>query len=235
MKKNYLIVIKTKVETEEKSNEITAIPKLLKMLDIEGCLITIDAMGTQKDIAAQIIDQKGDYLLPVKDNHPNLRADIEAFFDRVIANRWMDANANKIPHTRHRMFDANHGRSETRLCCCTDVLDDINNTQDWKAIQSIALIQTERVDEGKISTERRYDITSLPPNAKKINRAARKRWGVENGLHWVFDVAFREDLCRTRKDNGPAIRAVLNRIAVNLCKLDTSAKVGVKNRRNKAA
>ena len=223
------------VETAEKSNEITAIPKLLKMLDIEGCTITIDAMGTQKDIASEIIDKKADYLLPVKDNHPNLNADIQAFFERAMANRWMNANADKIPHAKHRMFDADHGRSETRICYCTDVLDDIENTQDWKGLRTIAMIQAERVEGAKTSTERRYYISSLPPNAKWINDAARKHWGVENGLHWVLDVAFNEDLCRSRKNRGAAIRAVLNRVAVNICKADTAAKVGIKNRRHKAA
>lgn len=228
-------IVLGQVQTDQKSNEITAIPKLLKMLDLEGCIVTIDAMGTQKEIAAQIVEQKADYLLPVKDNQPNLRADIEAFFDRAIANRWMDADAQKIPHAKDRLFDADHGRAETRICYCTNILDDIDNTQLWKGLQTIAMVQTERVLGDKTSTERRFYITSLPPNAKQINLAARKHWGIENGLHWLLDVAFGEDQCRSRKDNGPAIRAVLNRTAVNLCKLDTNAKVEVKNRRNRAA
>jgi predicted transposase YbfD/YdcC len=222
-------IVLGQVKTDAKSNEIMAIPKLLAMLDITGCTITIDAMGTQKEIAKQIIDQGGDYVLPVKDNHPNLRANIEAFFERVIANQFLSGNGEIIPHTKHRMFDADHGRTETRRCLCTGYLGDIQDTKAWEGIQSIAMIEAERVLNGKKSVERRYYITSLPPDAKLVNVAVRTHWGVENSLHWVLDVVFDEDRCRTRKDNGPQIRATLNRMAINICKSDTSRKVGIKN------
>jgi predicted transposase YbfD/YdcC len=222
------------VKTDTKSNEITAIPKLLAMLDITGCTVTIDAMGTQKEIAKQIIDQGGDYILPVKDNHPNLRADIEAFFERAIADRFLDGNADTIPHKKSRMFDADHGRIETRKCLCTDYLDDIQDTDAWKGIQSIAMIESERELNGKKSVERRYYITSLPPSARRINAAIRTHWGVENSLHWVLDVDFNEDQCRTRKDNGPQIRATLNRIAINICKANTTKKASINIKRKSA-
>ena len=222
------------VKTDEKSNEITAIPKLLEMLDIAGCTITIDAMGTQKDIAQQIIDKEADYVLPVKDNHPNLRADIEAFFERAIAGRWKDEHDEPIAHSSNTTFDADHGRSETRKCLCTDVLDDILDAKAWKGLRTIARIETQRTINGKTSTECRYYISSLSPKAKRINKAVRTHWGVENNLHWVLDVAFDEDRCRTRKNSGAEIRAALNRIAINLCKADTTKKIGIKNKRKAA-
>jgi len=223
------------IKTDDKSNEITAIPKLLAMLDIQGKIVTMDAMGTQKKIARQIVQKKADYILSVKGNHPDLLADIQAFFERNLANRFIEANDEMLPHTYCQTVDADHGRIETRRCWATNVLDDIANTKAWKGMQSIVRIDAERKLKDKTSVETRYYITSLPPDAKKINSAIRTHWGIENKIHWVLDVTFREDESRVRKDSGPQIKSALNRIAINICNKDDTKKIAISRKRNIAA
>jgi predicted transposase YbfD/YdcC len=223
------------VKTGDKSNEITAIPKLLAMLDIAGKIVTMDAMGTQKSIAEQIIKQKADYILSVKGNHPDLLADIQAFFERNMANRFVEANDETIPHTYCQTVDADHGRLETRRCWATNVLTDIANTSAWKGIQSVVRIDSERKTKDKTTVETRYYITSLPPDAKKINKAVRTHWGIENKIHWVLDVTFREDDSRVRKDNGPQIKSALNRIAINICNNERTKSIAISRKRHIAA
>ena len=220
------------VKTNEKSNEITAIPILLKMLDLQGCIVTIDAIGTQKSIAKQICEQKADYILPVKNNQPNLSADLQAAFERWEGNRWMDANANPIAHSFHQTVDADHGRIETRSCLCTEYLDGITEAQNWHGLKTIIKIQRKRDNENVYI---RYFITSLRADAQTILGAVRAHWGIENSLHWVLDVNFREDYSRTRKDNGAQIRAMLNRVANNICKSNTTEKMAISQKRHRAA
>ena len=220
------------VKTDDKSNEITAIPKLLDMLDIKGKIVTMDAMGTQKKIARQIIKQRADYVLSVKGNQPDLLADIKAVFERNMANNFLEANDRILPHTYCQTVDADHGRIETRRCWATNVLDDIANTKAWKGIQSIARIDAERKSNEKTTTETRYYISSLPPDANKIGGAVRTHWGIENKVHWVLDVNFREDASRTRKDNGPQIKSALNRIVINICKKDTGNNLAISRKRH---
>lgn len=227
------------VKTDAKSNEITAVPLLLAMLNLKGCIVTADAMSTQKQIAGQIKAQGGDYVLAVKDNQPNLRADIAAFFDRAIANRWMDANADEIVHSYRETVDSDHGRVETRRCWCVDCLHEAlhpDTAQPWNGLSSIALVESVRIDKAsgqQSDTERRYYISSLPSSAARILMAVRAHWGIENSLHWVLDVAFNEDQCRARVGNAAQNMAVLRQLTLNLIK-QNPAKGGVKSKRLRA-
>jgi predicted transposase YbfD/YdcC len=222
-------------KVDDKSNEITAIPKLLDMLDIKGRIITVDSLGTQKTIAKKIIEKEGDYVMAVKDNHPNLAADIRAFFERNRANNFMDGNADVILHDYHKTIDADHGRIEIRKCWCSSMLTDVADADQWKGLQSIILVESERTHHGQTSIEQRYYISSLPANAKKSLKVIRTHWAIENSLHWVLDVTFREDEARTRKGSGPQIKSALNRIAINLCKTNRTRNVATSRKRNMAS
>lgn len=223
-------VVLGQVKTEEKSNEITAIPELLGLLFLKGCIVTIDAMGCQKDIAAKIIDGGADYALTVKDNQPTLRADLVQTFEA----------ARKDPAVLATMdysetHDKGHGRVEVRRCWTTSDVGGISQVDQWKSLHSLALIEVDRTVAGKTSTEQRYVISScIDFSATKALETVRAHWGVENGLHWVLDVAFREDDCRVRAGNAAETFAVLRHVALNLLKKVQGTKVGIKIRRLRA-
>ena len=223
------------VKVNAKSNEITAIPELLRLLDIAGSTITIDAMGTQKQIAAQIVEGGADYILAVKGNQPDLMADVEAFFERAHTDRFLDADANVISHDRSQTRDADHGRIETRTCIVSARLDQIASASAWTGLRSIVQVQSERRIGDKITQETRYYITSRAPNAASILRDIRYHWRIENCLHWVLDVTFDEDQNRTRVGHGPQNLAALRHIALNLCQSNTTRKASVRRKRNMAA
>jgi predicted transposase YbfD/YdcC len=218
------------VKTDAKSNEITAIPKLLEVLSLRGCIVTIDAMGCQKEIARKIIDKDAQYVFGLKGNQGNLHADVEAYFKEALKHGFVDT-----PYDFLEQKDHGHGRDECRRLWCTNDLMWFDKRTEWKGLQSIAMVEEERTVAGTKSVERRYFISSLPgDDAKELGRAVRLHWGIENGLHWVLDVAFREDECRVRTGNAPENFATLRHIAVNLLKSEHTAKVGVKNKRLKA-
>jgi predicted transposase YbfD/YdcC len=248
------------VKVEDKSNEITAVPKLLALLDLQGCIVTLDAMGTQRTLAQQIIEQGGDYVLPVKGNQPEMQADVQTFFEQAQANQFLDAEAETLPHTFHQTIDAEHGRVEVRRCWACAVSAQITSADRWKGIKSVALIESERTVKAatvkaatvkaatvkaatvkaatvKAATtiERRYFISSLPPSARQVMQAVRAHWGIENSLHWVLDVTFREDASRTRKDNAPQNMATLRHLALNILKRNTTRKASLKRKRQMAA
>ena len=216
------------VKTEEKSNEITAIPKLLTMLDVQGCIVTIDAMGCQKEIAAQIVEQGADYVLALKGNHEKLHQEVVDLFTA----REQTASKGR---ERSENIEVGHGRIEKRRYLLLGKADRLRESRSWQGLRSVGMAESMRMVGGKASIERRYYISSLPgTQLKKFAHAVRAHWGIENGLHWVLDVQFREDQCRVRKDHGPENLATLRHIAVNLLKQEKSSKVGIANKRLKA-
>lgn len=217
------------VATDEKSNEITAIPNLLNMLDIKGAIVTIDAMGCQKKIAEQIVSQGADYILAVKDNQPKLHEAIKDYFETAKAMDFRNAQM-----TYDEQTDAGHGRVEVRRCWLVNDISTLPKPEKWDKLQSIALIESERHENGETAHESRYYITSLACEATRFSQAVRLHWGIENRLHWVLDVIFGEDDCRIRRDNAPANFNTFRQFAINLIR---QAKTGlsVKGSRFKAA
>ncbi len=228
---NRLVLGQLKVD--DKSNEITAIPALLRLLDINGCIVTIDAMGCQKAIARQIVEQGGDYLLALKENQPSLYADVEEFFTEARATHFAG-----IAHGFHREVDGGHGRVETRRCWSVGEIDWLRERHAWLQLTSIALVErTRQVGERK-TVEVGYYLSSLPggtaPDAQRAGGAARGHWGIENQVHWVLDVAFLEDGCRARCDHVAQNLATLRHIGLNLLQQEQTAKLGIKNKRLRA-
>lgn len=215
--------------TAEKSNEITAIPKLLSLLDIHGCIITIDAMGCQTAIAEQVINQGGDYCLAVKDNQESLSEAIEDFFDTAILT---DFKGVKYDYTEE--IDKEHGRLESRQYWICDYLETLPNPKRWKGLRSIGLVKRETIKNNVTTVEKRYFINSFPANAKTFARAVRSHWGIENSLHWRLDVVMREDDCRIRIGNAPTIFSTLRHICLNLFQIEPS-KLSLKRKRMKSA
>lgn len=218
------------IKTDEKSNEITAIPQLLDMLEISGCIVTIDALGCQTQIARKIIDKEADYLLAVKGNQGNLYEDVAGYFEWARKDKFGETS-----YTTHETVDGDHGRREVRRYFASQDIEWLRNKEEWKGIKTIAMVESERSVEGEeTSRERRYYISSMEGEAKEIGKAIRGHWAIENSLHWVLDVGFREDASRIRKDPGPENMATMRHIALNLLKQERSLKVGIKSKRLKA-
>ena len=212
------------VKVADKSNEITAIPKLLSRLDIAGAVVTIDAMGCQKKIAEQIKQQGGDYVLSLKGNQSSLHDDVKTFFTSSLS-----------PAVASVSYEGDHGRIETRTICVTADIAWLQERHDWRSLQSIIAVTAKREIDNKVTEETRYFISSLDANdPKRLERVVRAHWAIENNLHWVLDIAFDEDSNRTRKGHSAANQAVLRHIALNLIKAEKTAKVGVKIKRLKA-
>lgn len=221
---NHLVLGQLKVE--EKSNEITAIPQLLDVLSLEDTIVTIDAIGCQQSIAEKIIAKKADYILSVKENQQQLLEDMEDEF------RF----GKNIQH--HLWEDIGHGRIETRRCSVINDFQFMETNEKWKHLKSIVRIQSTREFKNSDKpTENavRYYISSIKTHAQDFQKAIRAHWGIENKVHWILDVAFGEDASRKRKANAAQNFSILNKIALNLLKKDTSTKIGVKSRRLKAA
>ena len=217
------------LKTEDKSNEITAIPELLKLLDLKGCIVTIDAMGCQKDIAYRIADQGTDYVLALKGNQGTLHKDVELFFEDA-----QQCNFKDIPHDSFETTDGDHGRVEVRRYVTVSDLGWLEDQAKWKNLNLIGMVQSERHIGEKITRETRYFISSLPNDAKRFAEAVRDHWRIENQLHWVLDIAFREDDSRVRDRNAATNLAILRRLALSLCKQEKTAKVGIKVKRKRA-
>lgn len=217
------------VKTEEKSNEITAIPELLQTLEIAGCIVTIDAMGCQKEIAKNIIEQGADYCLALKENHPITYREVEEYFQKEVKENFNDKEIDF-----HQTLDKGHGRIESRKYWITSQIDWLSQKKEWKDLVSVICVESTRTIADNTTVEFRYYLSSLPADAKVAAYAVRSHWGVENSLHWVLDVAFREDNCRIRKDFGAENFAVLRHISLNLLKHERSLKKGIKAKRLKA-
>ena len=216
------------VKVDDKSNEITAIPILLQLLDLEGCIVTIDAMGCQKEIAGTITDAGADYVLALKGNHSTMHEDVITTF-----NEGMATGFEGISHHSHQTIEKGHGRIERRRYFLVDdplYMEYLDQQEQWPNLHSIGMVEAEREVDGVVSSERRYYLCSVR-SVKEFARAARGHWSIENGLHWVLDVAFREDHNRTRSDHSAHNFAILRHIALNLLKAERSVKVGVKGKR----
>jgi predicted transposase YbfD/YdcC len=214
--------------TDDKSNEITAIPQLLEQLFIKGAIVTIDAMGTQKDIAAAIIEKEADYILALKGNQSSLHDDVKLFFQE---------NSRDVKWDRHETVDAGHGRIETRICTVTEDIQWLKQQYpEWKNLRSIIQVESTRFDKKykTSSTETRYYISSLPADAKDLLLSVRAHWSIENTLHWSLDVTMKDDQNRTRKDNADANLAIIRHAAFNLLKRDKS-KLSLAKKQLKAA
>ena len=212
------------VKVDAKSNEITAIPKLLSRLDIAGAVVTIDAMGCQKSIAKQIKQQGGDYVLSLKGNQGNLHDDVKTYFTSSLS-----------PAVATVSYDGEHGRIETRSLRATADIAWLQKRHDWQGLQSIIAVTAKREIGDKVSEETRYFISSLnADDPQRLERVVRAHWAIENNLHWVLDVAFDEDSNRTRHGHSAANLSVIRHIALNLIKAEKSTKVGVKIKRLKA-
>ena len=204
------------VQTEEKSNEITAIPELLRALDVSGCIITIDAMGCQKEIAAQIVEGKGEYVLALKGNHPQVYAEAVSLFEH----HTLPPDAFSVTTD----LSKDHGRIEKREAyLCTD-LSWFADREKWSDLGGIGCIKSQRTVGQNTSTETRYYLTSLT-DVDTFARSVRTHWGIENKLHWTLDVAYREDFAHVRKDHAPANMAVIRKIALNLLRLEPTEKL----------
>lgn len=218
------------VKTDEKSNEITAIPELLRSLELKGCLITIDAMGCQKKITEVIIEQEADYLLAVKDNQPTLYQAVQDYFVQV-HHAVFEGYDIDFAET----FDKGHGRIESRRCWVGyDAIPNIDGSENWKGLQTVVMVESERTVKEKTTIEHRYYISSAENTAKSLLSASREHWGIETSLHWRLDIAFREDESRIRKGNGAENFAILRHVALNLLNKEDTAKLGMKNKRLKA-
>ena len=216
--------------TAEKSNEKTAIPELLATLALTGCIVTIDAMGTQPNIAQAIRDRGADYVLSVKDNQPKLAESIRDFFDAF------QAVPEKTPHRFDKVVEKDHGRIEVRRCYAFGQLECLHAPERWPGITSFAVIASERTIKGTTTLEHRFYISSLPADAARLNRAVRLHWRVENSLHWCMDVAFGDDQMRARTGHAAHNLAVIRHIALNLIRLaPVPRKGGIKVRRLIAA
>lgn len=227
---NQLVLGQAKVA--EKSNEISAIPELLQLLEITGCIVTIDAIGTQTEIAGTIVAGGGDYLLAVKENQGHLFEDIQCLFEVDVAQ-----GIEQAQHSYAKTVNKGHGRIETRECWATDqqeYLSLVRKRQQWKSLKSIVRIVAQRQIGGTIEVQTRYFISSLPADAKTILKAKRSHWKIENQVHWVLDIAFREDERRVRKDHAAENLAVLRHMALNLLKNEKTAKGGIHAKRLQA-
>lgn len=221
-------IVMGQVKTEEKSNEITAIPELLDLLVVEGCVVTIDAMGTQKDIAKKIREKKAEYVLAVKENQPTLYKDIQDYYETALEDKTGDFEAEK-----QVQVEKGHGRIEKRIYYYSNDVNWMLQKKEWKDFKGIGMVIRESTEKGKTTKDVRYYISSIEKDIELFAKAVRKHWGVE-AMHWNLDVTFREDEMRSRKDYLPENLGALKRIALNMLKRETSVKKSMNIKRQKA-
>ncbi len=230
---NHLVL--AQVGVEEKSNEITAIPELLGLLELSGCVVTIDAMGTQREIAEKIIEQGADYVLAVKDNQPSLRDDLARFFAAApLVNGERERVEEELRCAGIQTVEKDHGRLEKREYSVIGSIEWLTAEHKWAGLKSIGMVRATRELPDKREVKERLFISSLPPEPKRFAHAVRTHWTIENNLHWVLDVSVREDENRTHKGNGQQNLVLLRHLALNLIKQEKTSKRSVRGKRLKA-
>ena len=224
---NHLVLGQLRVDT--KSNEITAIPLLLDMLDVSGCLVTIDALGCQRAIADTIVGRGADYVLACKGNQEHLHSDVEQLFSTLLS---QDPPPDVLDY--FRTINEGHGRREVREVWSTASLASLRDRDRWTKLQSVALVRSERVIAGETTTETRLYISSAANNAERLANAIRSHWGVENQVHWVLDVVFADDESRTRIDHSAHNLVIIRQIVLNMLRQETSLKTSLRQKRLRA-
>jgi len=218
-------------KVDDKSNEITAIPELLDLLDVKGCTVTLDAMGTQHRIAKHIIDKGADYVMALKGNQGNLSADVKAWFHKAQREKYKN-----IAHCIYEHTDAGHGRIEERKCIQAEIPSSwLTDAKHWSHINTVVCIEAKRHIDDTVTTESRYYISSLALDAERVNGIIRNHWEVENSLHWTLDMTFKEDSSRIRRGNGAEIMNAFRKIALNIIKQDSTRKASMKRKLKMAA
>lgn len=225
---NRLMLGQVKVSGE--SNEITAVPQLLQLLELKGCIVTVDALNCQKDIASEIITQEADYVLSLKGNQGNLHKEVKSFFEAVV-----NDHTYGFQISRHETVDGEHGRIETRKYWHVNAPEWLKEKFDWPGLESLGMCEARREINEQASEEKRYYLSSLSVDAVRLAEAVRGHWSIENSLHWILDVVFREDDSRVRVGHAAENFALIRRIALNLLQQEKSLKRGVKTKRLKAA
>jgi predicted transposase YbfD/YdcC len=224
------------IKVADKSNEITALPELLRVLELSGCIVTIDAMGCQKKIAREIIEADADYVLALKGNQEKVHEEVKSFLDTTLQEKQKKRPKGAVVPTEVRCLqefetvEKDHGRIETRRYYQSDKLDWFADKAKWEGLQSVGFVESVRELAGQTTIERRYYLSSLPLGVETFARAVRGHWGVENKLHWVLDVCFREDQSRARTGFAAENLATLRRLALNLLKREKTKKRGIKGK-----
>lgn len=224
------------LKVADKSNEITAVPELLRVLELSGCIVTIDAMGCQKKIAKEIIEADADYVLALKGNQETVHEEVKSFLDGLLAKgqapRPVGAKLSKEAASLASLetVEKDHGRLETRRYYQSDQLDWFADQAKWEGLRSVGLVESLREVGGQTTVERRYYLSSLPLGVEPFARAVRSHWGVENKVHWILDVCFREDQSRARAGYAAENLATLRRLALNLLKREKTRKRGIKGK-----
>lgn len=225
------------VKVAEKSNEITAVPELLRALELAGCIVTLDAMGCQKKIAKEIIESDADYVLALKGNHETVHEEVKSYLDDAIAQMKVTPSAispHSSPLTFHQTVEKDHGRIETRRYWQSQTLDWFADLSKWEGLRSVGVVESVRNINGQITTERRYYLSSLPQDVFCFARAVRSHWGVENNVHWHMDVSFGEDQSRARTGFAAENLATLRRLALNMLKREKTKKRGIRGKQKNA-
>ncbi len=218
-------------KVDGKSNEITAIPALLELLDIEGGCITLDAMGCQKDITKTITTKKADYVIALKGNQGGLHEEVKAYFHKVLREK-----CSQTVHDKDEQIDTGHGRIEVRKCLQLEVDTGwITKLAGWHGLKTVIEIQSERHIDEHVAAETRYYISSLEIDAKRASQVIRQHWGVENSLHWTLDMTFREDESRIRRGNGAQVMNALRKVALNIVRNNTTRKASMKQKLKQAS
>lgn len=226
------------LKVADKSNEITAVPELLRALELKGCIVTLDAMGCQKKIAKQVIDSHADYVLALKGNHETVHAEVKSYLDDAIRAQAADRAAGR-PGAPELVWsetvEKDHGRFEIRRYWQSEDIDWFADLKKWKGLRSVGVVESVREVKGESSTERRYYLSSLKSDIALFSKAVRGHWGVENQLHWQMDVSFAEDQSRARTRHAAENLATLRRLALNLLKRDTTKKRGIRGKQKIAS